>query len=457
MNKKKNLLLLFSAIFLVNIIIYFPCINAYFVNDDYNWIQPSRFLDVISSFWGGWGHGALYRPISRVLLYTEYILFNSSPTGYHLVSLFLQTCAVFIFFLVIKSLFSEKNLIVFLPLTVIFFYPYHEVVCWISSQTVLLSTVFLFLSLLYIVKYLDDSLKYLKLFYSILFFILGLMSYEMVVIAPLLIILIVFVKRDSRFLLKKSFLITASSFIALTIIYLIYRKIILAGLPEADAITFSLKNWLEDFLKLIKFQFFQNIFFLVLFLFSLIYTLLVTKDRKAVLFSLAWFFICYIPFFFVNGYTGRFAYLSMFGILFLISLSIIQFYGNYKKFRAAVIIIFLAYIVFNGFKIYQNAGYWHEAGEIAQTIPLQLKSMHSTFPDNSTLIFYNIPLGYKQSGVFLTYFEDVIQRKYINKLNIIHVAHPFNKNFNDSHYKGKPNVYWFKFNPGTRKLVEFHE
>jgi hypothetical protein len=84
LEKKNNIFILFFIILAANILIYEPSLNAYFVNDDYNWIKPVRFSEVLSTFWGGWGHGALYRPLSRLVLYIEFLLFKDFPIGHSL-------------------------------------------------------------------------------------------------------------------------------------------------------------------------------------------------------------------------------------------------------------------------------------------------------------------------------------------------------------------------------------
>jgi hypothetical protein len=228
----------------------------------------------------------------------------------------------------------------------------------------------------------------------------------------------------------------------------------LAGLPEANELTGNLLNWIESFLKLLKFQFAENLFLPVFYLAGASYLLSVKREAKILIFSMVWFLVCYAPFLLINGYTGRFAFLSMFGIIFLIGLFSEDLYYTYRKFRLIILVVFIGYISFNAVKLYENAGYWQEAGEISRSIPLQLKTLHAEFPENSTLIFYDIPLGYQQAGVFLTYFEDVVQRKYTQNLNIIHVAHPLNKGFNDSLFLDKPNIYRFKYLLDSRQLIE---
>ena len=98
---KKYNYLIFLTIFIVVLLQYLPGINAYFVNDDYNWIKPVDFGEIIGSFWGGWGHGALYRPLTRLLLYFEFLIFGTEPIGFHFVSIFLHSLALYIFYKVI--------------------------------------------------------------------------------------------------------------------------------------------------------------------------------------------------------------------------------------------------------------------------------------------------------------------------------------------------------------------
>ncbi len=455
--EKFNNYWLFFFIFLINILLYSPCINAYFVNDDYNWLKPVSFYDVIHTFWGGWGHGALYRPITRLIFYFEFILFNNSPAGYHITSIIFQSLIIFLFYLLVNNLFKGKNLAIIIPLMLFSFYPFHEVVCWISAQTSLISANFIFLSLLLFLFSLDDHKSYFILLGSLLFYLLALLSYEISVILPFLCLLIAFYLKGGHYLKQKIFYYKLLPYLILTIIYLIFRKKVLQGLPEANEFTLDLQIWLFNFLILLKFQFIENKFLLIPAILSISYFIIFKKEFKYLIFSGLWFLICYIPFLFINGYTGRFAYLSMFGILFFVSIFFDDLYKQYNKYKIWISFIFLVYISFNGFKTYQNAAYWYEAGEIARTIPLQLKELYNSFPDNSTLIFYDIPLGYQQSGIYLTYFEDVIQKQYSNHLNIIHVSHSFNKNFNDSIYSGKANVFKFKYYLDNRQLLEIKQ
>ncbi len=446
---KKKEYLIFSSILFVVIILYLPGINSYFVNDDYNWLKPANFYDVISTFWSSWGHGALYRPVTRLLLYIQFLFFGDSPTGYHLFSIFLQALLTFLFYKIVFNL--SKNFVVSIisVIACIFYVGNHEVVCWISSQTVLLGVTFSFASVLFYQKYLEKgSNKFIII--SFFSYIAALLSYESSVVVPLLLVSIsLFGKID---LFAKKSVRLFSVYILLSILYLILRHFFLADVPEANSFNTNPSVMISNFLKLIKFQIITKPYFLIIIIISIVNLILSKPHIKHLLYGFGWFIIAFIPFLFVDGYTGRFSYFAMFGLFFVIGSGIALLMSQKILLKIVCVLILLSYSVIGSVLINKNAYYWYEAGEIAKSIPLQVKEIYPKFPENSTLIFYDIPLGYKQSGIFLTYFEDAVQYKYQERLNIIHVSHPFNRNFNDSIYIGKQNVYKFKYYLEERAL-----
>ncbi len=450
---KIKLPVLFLIIFIITLALYYPSLNAYFVNDDYNWIKPVSFANVISAFWGGWGLNSLFRPVTRLLLYFEFLAFDSSPLGFHLVSILLQSSSVFLLLIIVKNFLRENDISLFLLLSLAAFYPHHEVVCWISTQTVLLSANFIFLSVISFMSYYKNGYKKKYYIASVSFYLLGLLSYEMSVVCPLICFMTVFLMEKPAENIKR-LLLSLVPFVLLTAAYFLYRNVVLTGQDNGIDVTHDLSGVYYNFTLMLKFQFLKNAFLFVLTIISVLYLFIFKKEKKYLLFSAIWFFVCYSPYFLVNGYTGRFAYLNMFGALVFIGVSLAGFYAEFKKIRILIIALFVSYLAVNAVIIHKNAVYWFEAGEISRTIPLQLKEMHNSFPEGATLIFYDIPLGYQQAGVYMLFFEDEIQKQYKNKLNIIHVAHPLNKNFNGSLYTGKPNVYRFKYYLDQRQLKE---
>lgn len=448
---KKNQYFIFLLILIVITAIYFPCINAYFVNDDYNWIKPVTFDDVLKTFWGSWGHGALYRPISRILFYLQYKCFGEFPFGYHAFSLFLFSTLSFLFYSLVLKISKNFYISCISLLICIFYVGNHEVVCWISSQTVLLGVTFVLSSTLFYLSFLENNdKKYLT--FSLLLYVAALLSYESTIILPFFLVLIAIFKGYN--LLNKKRITLLLIYLIITIIYLIARHFFLLGIPEANAFNLDVSIMISNFLKMIKFQIMTKPYFLIVLLFSLMSLIFSRKNLNLILFGLIWFIIAFIPYLFVDGFAGRFSFLSMFGVFIIIGTGFSYYWENSKKWKYASILILMYYFVYGGYLINKNAHYWYEAGEIARTIPIQLREISPTFSDNSTLIFYDIPLGYQQSGVFLTYFEEVVQRNYNEKLNIIHVSHPFNKDLDLSKYEKTPNTFKFKYYLEERSLKQ---
>jgi hypothetical protein len=356
-----------------------------------------------------------------------------------------------------ELIFNSRKTAYLILILLLFFFPFHEAVCWISSQTLLLGSVFVSLSLFYFVKYLTENKKKYYIF-SLSAYSLSLLSYESSVSLAALCFSSYFIFYKISFQNFKRVFIILIPFVLLTIAYLVYRKIILSGLPEANELATGYSRWLLNFADYFKVQVIKNVPLLILFVISLISLFWLKKFQwKYVIFCLLWIFFTYLPFSLIGGYAGRFSHFSLIGLNFFVAFSLINLTVNFKKLKIPLVMLLLIYCGFNAFRINQNANYWHEAGEIAKEIPLQLKDLHKDFPENATLIFYDIPLGYHQSGVFLSYFEDVIQSNYSGKLNIIHTAHPFNKDFKKENYENKENVYWFRYNLKYRKLDEIHQ
>lgn len=451
MKLKKNSYYFFLSLIVIYALLYLPTFNAYFVNDDYNWIKPIEFTDVISTFWGSWGHGALYRPIPRLLFYLQYLIFGDSPTGFHIISILLFSILTFLFYKLVFGLTKNSLLSVISVIVCIFYFGNHEVVCWISAQTVLLGAVFSFGALYFYQLFInDEQKKYILL--SCMFYSFALLSYESTIVVPLLLISISLLGGVKLFT-KKSILILAC-YISISAVYLILRHYFLSGVPEANALNTDPYIMISDFVKMIKFQIITKPYFLIALVVSILGLLFFKLEKKYLLFGLFWFIAAFIPFLFVDGYAGRFSFVSMFGTYIIIGSGLSSLIKKNSVWKIVCILLIAFYSVYGGVLTYQNSGYWYESGEIARSIPVQLKNIHSEFPENSTLIFFDIPLGYQQSGVFLTYFEEVIQRNYAVKLNVIHVAHPFNKDMDLSKYESIPNTYRFKYFLEERQLKE---
>ena len=263
-----NYWFLFFIIFSLNLLLYFPSLNSYFVNDDYNWLKYKSFYEILSTFWGGWGHGALYRPFTRIFFYIEFIIFGKNPLGFHIVSMFLHSLTLLYIFRTSALLFSSKSAAYIILILSVFFYPFHEAVCWISSQTLLLGSVFISLSLFCYVSYM---MKGKKSYYWFSFFayFFSLLSYESSIALPSLCVISYFIFNQFNLQNLKRIILNLIPFIILSFAYMVYRKIVLVGLPEANQMAGSLSVIILNFVSYFKIQILKNTPLLILFIISL--------------------------------------------------------------------------------------------------------------------------------------------------------------------------------------------
>jgi hypothetical protein len=442
------------ALFLVTILCFYPAIDSYFVLDDYNWIRPSSAREIASYFFKDWGHGiAVYRPLMRVSYYLDLVLFGLNPLGWHLHSFLIHAISVFFIFKILSffSSFGFSSIASFLFLIMPL---HHENICWISGRTHLLGGLFYFSSMFLFILFLN-SRKIVWIGGSLALFALGLLSYETVVSLPFLLLFSLLVFRDRfPFKVKRIFEILIPYF-GLLGIYLTLRMALFGSLGKTafmNTTFLSVIKTIGAFLGAVLMM--KTVIYTAAFILGILIG--IYQKARIVLFSLGLIFLGYLPFYLVEGTPLRFLYLSGLGVVLGMG------YLLYRMILAKVMILKTVGYVLLGLLIAHyvilDLGYakeWQIGGKISYSIPKQLKTRHPTFPDGSTLIFYDIPLSYKNAGIFLTYFEEAIQRNYKEKLKIINVEHPFIKpRFNIEDYKNVKPLYQFDYDLSLNQLRE---
>lgn len=237
---------LFGVIIFINLIFYLPVFKCYFAADDWYQIQNRSMATVISTFYGDWhlgtrGEGGFYRPLIRVLFYLEQNIFGLNAWGYHLTNLLFHIAAVLGLFSLLIKITKEKYL-AFLCALIFSIFPTHtEPLFWISGRTDVVASAFIIWAIYFWESYLQyrnrdfteanikkTSLQFLLSAY--LFFLFALMSKELalvyVFITPLF--LLRRFSNERRQLINP--LIHCISFIAIAILYLLFRKMILGGI-----------------------------------------------------------------------------------------------------------------------------------------------------------------------------------------------------------------------------------
>ncbi len=210
-NNRYNLYGLISVI--STLLVYF---NAFFndfvlnwddggyvvVNDVIHKINFQNLSIIFSTFDKG-----NYHPLTTLMYAIEYWLVGDNPFLYHFNNIIIHLANVYLVFLFIFKI-SRKTEVAFI--TAVFFgiHPMHvESVAWISERKDVMYTLFFLLSLLAYYRYIYSKVPELKYFlFSLLFFLMALLSKSAAVILPIVLVLLdLYLKRNVnlRFVLDK--------------------------------------------------------------------------------------------------------------------------------------------------------------------------------------------------------------------------------------------------------------
>jgi len=174
--------------------------------------------------------GNYYRPVVYTTYTIDYALWGLNPTGFHLTNNLINLIASLFLLAILLRLFAKYKfgtLASLISVMIFTAHPVHtEAVSWVSGRTDSLVTLFFFAAFYFYITYSElEERKYLYLTY--LFYVLSLLSKEMAVTFPVIIILFDFLWK------KKSFKELWESrnmyfvFIGLTVVYLLIRYFLL--------------------------------------------------------------------------------------------------------------------------------------------------------------------------------------------------------------------------------------
>ncbi len=168
-----------------------------------------NFNKVFTTFTNG-----MYHPITTIFLAMEYSVFAESAKGFHAVSLGLHICnSVLVFWLI--YLIKPIKTVAFIAALLFALHPMHaESVYWISERKGLLCALFLLSGLISYIFYLR-SRKNKNYLFSLLFFLLAVLSKPSGIVFPALIILLDF------YFLRKINIINKIPFIIVSLIVVI--------------------------------------------------------------------------------------------------------------------------------------------------------------------------------------------------------------------------------------------
>lgn len=198
------------VVILAAVLVYANSLVNFFVIDDYLVIVENNFIKSWKNFplifsknyltkasdvnylgMRDIGSGeASYRPVVTISYFIDYGLWKLNAAGYHFTNLFLHVLNIILFYFFVNSITNNKKTALLASL----FFGLHpvntEAVCVISFREDLLCFLFCISSFLLYIKAIEATGGKTALYFSsALFFLLGLLSKEMAVVFPLLLII----------------------------------------------------------------------------------------------------------------------------------------------------------------------------------------------------------------------------------------------------------------------------
>jgi len=215
--------------------------------------------------------GKYYRPIVSATYAMDYAIWGLNPYGFHLTNIIIHCIASLLLFRIFQVLFwryKYRNIFSLLTTLIFVVHPIHtEAVSWISGRTDSLVTVFFFGAFLCYLEFTKEQ-EYerktgqvksitnrnpLYLVLSLVFYVLGLLSKEMIVTMPVIILLYDFVYRKKDLNYFKSNILIYGLYAVVTIAYLLIRHSLLKDIPDRETyLYFFGKDSLTVFATMVK-------------------------------------------------------------------------------------------------------------------------------------------------------------------------------------------------------------
>ncbi len=375
---KKYQILLLIALLFITLFVFYPVLNAKFVNlDDVvfveaNWkIASFSFENLRSLLFDS--HFKLYHPIVNLSFALEYYLFGNDPYIYHATNLILHlfnTLLVFFIFMLI----TKKNFNISLITALIFAcHPMHvESVAWVSARKDTLYTIFFLASILTYIKAHEAKSKGVLIYsISVILFLFACLSKSMAVTLPAVLIVIDWFmgkKFDKRSILKYiPYFVAAAVFSIITYLnyYIPNEKLLITNYMLFNnfiAAHFNLIFYFVKFiwpakLAVIYPPFYSPneilpdfIMFAPAFIYLLVLLIIISLERtKKIFFGFAFFIITILPVINILP-TGiarvadRYTYVPYIGLAFIAACTIVFIYKkiNIKIFKNAFIVFICA-------------------------------------------------------------------------------------------------------------------
>lgn len=414
---------------------FFASIQNFFIGDDFVWLKwaaTSKLSDVIGYFTNAGGF--FYRPLDKTLMLIFYSIFAFAPQGYHVIILLLHALMGVGVYLLGKLTLRKKYL-AFGAAVLFLLLPIHaENVYWISSLSIDLSSVFLIFATIQFIRFRQSTtrVRFIRFVAVIVLAILGLLSYELALVLPLLLLAVdVFVIGN----VTKKKLLAIVPFVILDGIYLAIRILSHAfgmGGDYSYNLAHFIPNLVGNVLGYIGLFIFgekalplysllrtstksYSVLFVILGLVLLGLVLWVLRkswkkiftQKSTSIFAIMFGLIALLPYLGLGNIAQRYGYLASVGFvlfLFWIVGRISEKLSNKKPLTkyflgiisGAIVIVWCIYA------LSLASGEWVHASKITYDTLGYLRIEYPTPPNNSRFIFVNKPIQYQNAWVFPT-------------------------------------------------------
>ena len=442
MTKYKLHLLVILGIILLNLAFFAFNARDFFLSDDFDWLHLTKTADhspldyFSANYYGERGVGGSYRPMVNLIFWLNYHIGGLNPLPYHLTNLIFQIGVAFLVYLLVLVLFEEfkeKNRIAILAALFFSILPNHsEAVIWVSAVSDPI-VAFFYLLAFYLYILFRKKEKFSLLIFSVLCFIVALLTKEIAMTLPLLILVWELYEAISKNKFNwRNIILKPLGYWLFLILYFLARFAsigLVFGYYAQEKLQIHLGLIFKMFVSLLTDLFFYGkmrvvltnyfvanklffIFLLILILSLIWYALRNYKFKTPFLFDA--YFILILPVLLLNfnNFTDegeRYDYLA--SVIFCILLSLLIWRIKEDKFLRNLVLIGV-FIYFATFLINKNEN-WHLASQISQKAILSdFKQAVDLTKQNEKLLFVALPDNFEGVPVLRNGIKEAINLFY---------------------------------------------
>lgn len=404
------LLLNFILVFLI----YFPCLNGYFLGEDYAWwpsVAGKSFFEVLRYFVASptKALAGYYHPLVGLSYWLNVKLSPMNPVEFHLTNLFVHF-GNYLLVTAIAYFFFKKKWAALLAGFLFIIFPFHsEAVAWIDGRHDLLMTFFYLLSFYLFLRW-HKNKKGIFLVTSVFSFSLALSAKEMAVTLPLTLTFMVYILRCQANPIRDRNRFTPPVWFWFVLFFYFFLHASYVGhfnpFGAASHLSFIISR--------------VFIFYLIFLSGSLIFFRWAGKkkilDKENL--KLAPFLAILIGiFYFPAAFTfteERYLYLpSTVACIFLANLFFLfwsqRWVAKNKLLKTALISLLVVCSAISVKYLKGRIFGWEKAAQIAQKTVYDFKVLAKDISEEATIYFLNLPDNYHGSYIFRTHVASAIQ------------------------------------------------